>query len=123
MFTAVSANTRRIDLGEQKRLHKQKLRVRLRRLRRRVRHAAYVEREKALTCRLLACRFAPDSSQRLLLHILARSAMRRRRRLEGLLHEFHDTNPLRLPKRWCFGWRCWYVRHAPRTLALLRLKP
>jgi hypothetical protein len=123
MFTALSANTRRIDLGEQKRLHKQELRVRLRRLRKRVRHAAYVEREKALTYRLLACRFAPDSPQRSLLHILARSAMRRRRRLEGLLYQLPGPNPLRLPKRWCFGWRCWYLRHAPRNLALLQLKP
>ena len=57
MFTAFSADTRRSDLTEQKHLHQEQLRTRLRRLRRRVRHAASVQREKALIYRLLAGRF------------------------------------------------------------------
>ena len=87
MFTAFSVDTRRSDLAEQKRLHQEQLRTRLRRLRRRVRHAASVQRERALIYRLLAGRFALDSPHHLLLRMLARSAMRRMRRLEALLHE------------------------------------
>ena len=56
MFTAFSVDTRRSDLAEQKRLHQEQLRMTLRRLRRRVRHAASVQRERALIYRLLAGR-------------------------------------------------------------------
>jgi hypothetical protein len=91
MFTAFSVDTRRSDLAEQKRLHQEQLRTRLRRLRRRVRHAASVQRERALLYRLLAGRFALDSPHHLLLRMLARSAMRRMRRLEALLQELSGT--------------------------------
>jgi len=93
MFTAFSAHTRRSDLAEHKRLHQEQLRTRLRRLRRRVRHAASVQRERALIYRLLAGRFALDSPHHLLLRMLARSAMRRMRRLEAvLLRAFGDSD-------------------------------
>ena len=88
MFTAFSADTRRSDLAEQKRLHQEQLRTRLRRLRRRVRHAASVQRERALIYRLLAGRFALDSPHHLLLRMLAQSAMRRMRRLEACFTSF-----------------------------------
>ena len=45
MFTAFSVDTWRSDLAEEKRLHQEQLRTRLRRLRRRVRHAASVKRK------------------------------------------------------------------------------
>jgi hypothetical protein len=122
MFTALSANTRRSDLAEQKRLHREKLRTKLRRLRRNARHAAIVQREKALIYRMLAGRFAVDSPHRLLLHMLARSAMRRMRKLDALLHELPGTATSRLARRPWFAWKYWYARHAPRKWALLRLK-
>ena len=123
MFTAFSANTRQSDLAEQKRLHQEKLCTRLRRLRWRVYHAAGVEREKALIYRLLAARFAPDSPHRLLLRMLARSAMRRMRKLEALLHDdLPGTTTSRRPRRWLCAWKCLYARNAPRKWALLRLK-
>jgi hypothetical protein len=65
MFTAFSVDTWRSDLAEQKCLHQEQLRTRLRRLRRRVRHAASVQRERALPYRLLAGRFALDSPHQL----------------------------------------------------------
>lgn len=93
MFTAFSADTRRSYLAEQKRLHQEQLRTTLRRLRRRVRHAASVQRERALIYRSLAGRFALDSPHHLLLYMLARSAMRRMRRLEGCaLRAFGDSD-------------------------------
>jgi hypothetical protein len=122
MFTALSANTSRSDLAEQKRLHREKLRARIRRLRRRLRHAASVQREKALIYRLLAGRFPLDSPHRFLLRLLARSAVRRMRKLEDVLRDFRETTTSRLPRRWSFAWKCWYVRNAPRKWALLRLK-
>jgi hypothetical protein len=88
MFTAFSAATRRSDLAEQKRLHQEQLRTRLRRLRRRVRHAASVQRERALIYRLLAGRFALDSPHHLLLRMLARSAMRHMRSLRPCFTSF-----------------------------------
>ena len=91
MFTAFSVGRRRGDLAEQKRLHQEQLRMRLRRLRRRVRYATSVRRERALIYRLLAGRFALDSPHHLLLRMLARSAMRRMRRLEALLKELSGT--------------------------------
>jgi hypothetical protein len=121
MFTAFSVDTRRSDLAEQKRLHQEQLRTRLRRLRRRVRHAASVQRERALIYRLLAGRFALDSPHHLLLRMLARSAMRRMRRLEALLHELSGTATSGLPRRWLFAWKYWYARQAPRKWALLLL--
>jgi hypothetical protein len=122
LFTALSVDTRGSDLAEQKRLHKDKLHARLRRLRRRVRHAATAQRENALIYRLLAGRFAIDSPHRLVLRILARSAMRRMSKLDGLLHELRGATTSRLPRRWLFAWKCWYLRKAPRKWALLRLK-
>jgi hypothetical protein len=122
MFTALSPNTRRSDLGEQQRLYQKKLRTRLRRLRRRARHAAILQREQALIYRLLAGRFAVDSPHCLLLRMLARGALRRMRRLEAVLHDLHGATTSRLPRRWLFGWKCWYARNAPRKWALLRLK-
>ena len=122
MFTAFSVDMRRSDLAEQKRLHQEQLRTRLRRLRRRVRHAASVQRERALIYRLLAGRFAPDSPHHLLLRMLARSAMRRMRRLEALLHELSGTTTSGLPRRWLFAWKYWYAQHAPRKWTLLQLK-
>ena len=122
MFTAFSADTRRSNLAEQKHLHQEQLRTRLRRLRGRVRHAASVQRQRALIYRLLAGRFALDSPHHLLLRMLARSAMRRMRRLEALLHELSGTTTSGLPRRWLFAWKYWYVRQAPRKWALLQLK-
>ena len=122
MFTALSANTRRRDLAEQKRLHREKLRTRLRRLRRHARNAAIVQREKALIYHLLAGRFARDSPHRLLLRMLALSAVRRMRKLEALLHELHGATTSRLARRPWFAWKYWYARHAPRKWAVLQLK-
>ena len=122
MFTALSANAGRSDLAEQKRLHLEKLRARLRRLRRHTRHAAIVQRENALIYHLLAGRFAPDSPHGLLLRMLARSAMRRMSKLETVLHELPGATTSHLPRRRLFAWKCWYVRNAPRKWALLRLK-
>jgi hypothetical protein len=102
MFTAFSADTRWSDLAEQKRLHQEQLLPTLRRLRPRVRHAASVQRERALIYRLLAGRFALDSPHHLLLRMLARSAMRRMRRLEALLQELSGTATSGLPRRWLF---------------------
>ena len=121
MFTALSVNTRASDLGEQKRLHQEKLRRRLRRLRRRVRNAATAQREQALIYRLLARRFAVNSPHRLLLRMLARSAVRRMRRLEAVLHELRGVTRSQLLRRWLFAWNYWYARHAPRKWALSRL--
>src|SRR4029453_4797050 len=89
MFTALSTNARQNDLTEQERVHKKKFRARKRQLQGRVRHEIYIEHEKALVCRILARRFAPDSPHRSLLRLLASGAMRRMRRLEGLLYELH----------------------------------
>ena len=122
MFSIISSNAGRNDLNERKRLAKQKLRARLRRLRRRVRHAVSVEREKALIYRLLARRFGPDTPHRLLLRLLAQSEMRRMRRLERLLHDLPGTSAIRLRRRWLVAWKCWCVRHVPRKWAVLRLK-
>ena len=123
MFTAFSVDTWRSDLAEQKRLHQEQLRTRLRRLRRRVGHAASVQRERALLYRLLAGRFALDSPHHLLLRMLARSAMRRMRRLEALLHELSGIATSGLPpRRWLFAWKYWYARQAPRKWTLLQLK-
>jgi hypothetical protein len=122
MFTAFSVDTCRSDLAEQKRLHQEQLRTRLRRLRRQVRHAASAQRERALIYRLLAGRFALDSPHHLLLRILARSAMRRTTRLEALLHELSGTATSGLPRRWLFAWKYRYARQAPRKWALLQLK-
>jgi hypothetical protein len=121
MFTALSANAGRSDLAEQKRLHLEKLRARLRRLRRHARHAAIVQRENALIYHLLAGRFTLNSPHRLLLHMLARSAVHRVRRLEVVLHKLHGATTSRPPRRWSFAWKCWYARNAPRKWALLRL--
>ena len=110
MFTAFLADTRRSDLTEQKHLHQEQLRTRLRRLRRRVRRAASVQRERALIYRLLAGRYAPDSAHHLLLRMLARNAMRRMRRLEALLDELSGPARSGLPRRWLFAWRYWYAR-------------
>jgi hypothetical protein len=122
MFTALSANTRRSDLGERKRLHTQLLRARLRQLRRRVRHEIYMEREKALIYRLLARRFTPDSPHRSLLRILARSGIRRIRRLEEVLHELHGATASQLHKGYSVRWKCWFALHAPRKWVILGLK-
>jgi hypothetical protein len=105
MFTAFSVDTWRSDLAEQKRLHQEQLRTTLRRLRRRVRHAASVQRERALIYRLLAGPFALDSPHHLLLHMLARRAMRRMRRLEALLHELSGPATSGLPRRCLFAWK------------------
>ena len=121
MFTVFSVGTRRSDLAEQKRLHQEQLRTRLRRLRRRVRQAASVQRERALMYRLLSGRFALDSPH-LLLRMLARSAMRRMRRLEAVLHELSGTATSGLPRRWLFAWKYWCARQAPRKWTLLQLK-
>ena len=121
-ITAFSVDTRQSDLGEQKRLHHEQLRTTLRRLRRRVRHAASVQRERALIYPLLAGRFTPDSPHHLLLRMLARSAMHRMRRLEALLYELSGTATLGLPRRWLFAWKYWYARQAPRKWTLLLLK-
>jgi hypothetical protein len=121
MFTAFSVDMRRSDLAEQKRLHQEQLRTRLRRLRGRVRHAASVQRERALIYRLLAGRFALDSPHHLLLCMLGGSAMRRTRRLEDLLHELLGTATSGLPRRWFFAWKYWYARQAPRKWTLLQL--
>ena len=122
MFTPLPVDTSRCDLAEQKRVHKEKVRSRLRQLRRRVRHVAAAQRENALIYRVLAGRFAVDSPHRLLLRMLARSAMRRMRKLEGLLHELRGATKSRLPRRWLFAWKCSYARNAPRKWAVLRLK-
>src|SRR6201999_127296 len=116
---AFSVDTRQSDLVEQKRLHQEQLLPTLRRLRRRVRHAASVQRERALIYRLLAGRFALDSPHHLLLRMLARSAMRRTRRLEALLQELSGTATSGLPRRWLFAWKYWYARQAPRKWVLL----
>ena len=121
MFTALPPNTRLTDLIEQQRLHRQKLRRRLRWLRRRIRRELAVAREKALICRLLAHRFAPGSHQRLLLRALARNGTHRIHRLEGLLHELPDANALRIRRRRLCRWRCWYACNAPRKWAIFRL--
>jgi hypothetical protein len=122
MFTVFSVDTRWSDLTEQKRLHQEQLRTRLRRLRRRVRHAASVQRERALIYRLLSGRFALDSPHHLLLRMLARSAMRRMRRLEALLQELSGTATSGLPRRWLFAWKYWCARQAPPKWTLLQLK-
>jgi hypothetical protein len=120
MFTAFSVDARRSDLAEQKRLHQEQLRTTLRRLRRRVRRAASVQRERALIYRRLAGRFALDSPHHLLLRMLARSAMRRMMRLEALLHELSGTATPGLPRRWLFAWKYWYAQQAPRKWTLLQ---
>jgi hypothetical protein len=122
MFTALSANTRQRDLAEQKRLHRQELRTRLRRLRRHARHAAIVQREKALIYRLLVRRFPPNSLHAVLLRLLARNALRRMRKLDALFYQLPGTATSRLARRPRFAWKYWYARHAPRKWALLRLK-
>jgi len=122
MFTAFLADTRWSDLTEQKHLHQEQLRTRLRRLRRRVRHAASVQRERALIYRLLAGRFALDSPHHLLLRMLARSAMRRMRRLDALLHELSGTTTSAQPRRWLFAWKYWCARQAPPKWTLLQLR-
>ena len=45
--------------------------------------------------------------------MLARSAMRRMRRLEALLHELSGTATSGLPRRWLFPWKYWCARQAP----------
>jgi hypothetical protein len=80
MFTALSANAGRSDLAEQKRYIWKSC----------ARHAAIVQRENALIYHLLAGRFALNSSHRLLLHMLARSAVHRVRRLEVVLHDLPE---------------------------------
>lgn len=122
MFTPLPTNTRGSDLSKQRKLHRQKLRVRLRRLRWQVRHEINIERENALLCRLLAQRFAPDSPYRLLLRMLGRNARHRRRRLEGLFCELPGTIASHLHRRWLCRWKCWYARNAPRKWAILRLR-
>jgi hypothetical protein len=122
MLTFLSLNARQSDLGEKQRLRQQKLRARLRQLRWRVCHEIRVERENALIYRRLARRFAPDSPHRLLLRMIARSGMRRMRRLKDLLHELPGAGKSRTPRRWSFRLKCWYVCNAPRRWAILRLK-
>ena len=80
---------------------------------------AYSAKE-LLIYRLLAGRFALDSPHHLLLRMLARSAMRRMRRLEDLLHELSGTATSGLPRRWLFAWKYWYARQAPRKWTLLQ---
>jgi hypothetical protein len=58
---------------------------------------------RALIYRLLAGRFALDSPHHLLLRMLARSAMRRMRRLEALHRELSGTATSGLPRRWLPG--------------------
>jgi hypothetical protein len=122
MFTALLANTRASDLAEQKRLYQEKLRARLRRLRRQARHAAIVQRERALICRLLLRRFPPNSVHAVLLRLLARNASHYLRRFKRLLHKLSGSATVPLPRRRLFAWKCWYARNAPRKWALLRLK-
>jgi hypothetical protein len=122
MFTALSVNTRRSDLAEQKRLHQEKLRTRLRRLRRHARHAAIVQHEQALIYRLLVCRFPPNSLHAVLLRLLARNASHHLRKLKGHLRRLSGNATAPVPRRRSFAWKCWYARHAPRKWALLRLK-
>jgi hypothetical protein len=122
MFTALSANTRRSNLAEQKRLHQEKLRTRLRRLRRYARHAAIVQRENALIYRLLVRRFPPNSSHAALLRLLARNASHHLGKFKRLLRKLPGRATMPLPRRRLFAWKCWYVRNAPRKWALLRLK-
>jgi hypothetical protein len=75
-----------------------------------------------LIYRLLAGRFALDSPHHLLLRMLARSGMRRMRRLEALFHELSGTTTSGLPRRWLFAWKYWYAQQAPRKWVLLQLK-
>lgn len=119
MFTV---NTQQSDLSEQKLLREEKLRAGLRRLRRRVYRKVGIEREKALICRLLASRFAADSTHGWLLRMLARSATHRVVKLRNLLYELPGTAISRLRRRFLLTSKCWYVLHAPRKLALLQLK-
>jgi hypothetical protein len=114
MFTALSVDTRGSDLAEQKRLHQEKLRARLRRLRRHARHVAIVQREKALIYRLLVRRFPPNSLHAVLLRLLARNASHDLRKLRRLLVNLSGSAAVPLPRRRLFVWECWYARNAPR---------
>ena len=121
MFTTLSINTWRYDLTEQQRLHRLKLRRGFRRLQWRVKHEVVIQRERTLICRLLARRFAPGSPHRILLRMLARNGMRRMHRLESVLHEFPSSHALRMHRRRCCRWKCWYACNAPRNWAISRL--
>ena len=122
MFTALSLNAERSDLAEQKRLYQEKLRTRLRRLRRQTRRAAIVQREEALIYRLLMRRFPPNSLYAVLLRLLARNASRHLWKSKRLLRKLSGSATVLLPRRRLFAWKCWYARNAPRKWALLRLK-
>jgi hypothetical protein len=122
MFTPLSVNTRGGDPAEQKRLYQEKLRTRLRRLRRHARNAAIVQREKALIYRLLARRFPPNSAHAVLLRLLARSASHQLRKFKGHLRRLSGDTMASLPRRRFLAWKYWYARNAPRKWALLRLK-
>jgi hypothetical protein len=122
MFTPLSLDTRGSDPAEQKRLCQEKLRTRLRRIRRHARHAAIVQREKALIYRLLVRRFPRNSLHADLLRLLARNESHHLRRLMKLLRKLSGNATAPLPRRRLFAWKCWYARNAPRQWALLRLK-
>ena len=122
MFTALSANRQQRDLAEQKRLYQEKLRTRLRRLRRDAHHAAIVQRENALIYRLLLRRFPPNSVHAVVLRLLARNAAHEMRKFKTLLRKLSGSATVPLPRRRLLVWKCWYARNAPRKWALLRLK-
>ena len=122
MFTALSVDMRGRDLAGQKRLYHEKLRARLRRLRRDTRHAAIVQREKALILRLLVRRFPSNSLHAVILRLLARNESRHLRKFKRLLCRLSGNATVTIPRRRFFVWKCWYARNAPRKWALLRLK-
>jgi hypothetical protein len=72
--------------------------------------------------RLLAARFPPDSHQRLFLQMLAQSELRRKQRLEGLLHELRGSASDSLRRSLVLRWKCWCVCHAPHKWIIFRLK-
>jgi hypothetical protein len=121
MFTALSPNARRSDLGRQKIARRQRVRKGLRLLKRRINRAVRNERENAVIYRLLARRFPSDSDEASLLRLLGRSALRRVKRLKGLLAEFHAmSRPLQ--RTWRFYGRRLHALYAPRRWALLSTK-
>jgi hypothetical protein len=117
MFTGVSPYTRRRNLATLAVARRQRVRKRLRLLRRRIRRAIRAELENAVICRMLAQRFPRDSREATVLQLLGRSAVHRVKRLNGLLAELLGPSKL-LRKRWLFYLRRLRALYAPRRWAL-----
>src|SRR5690349_18127844 len=103
MITLLSTGSRRCNLQAQVRIHRRQFRRRFYRLRRKVRRAARVQRESAMINYLSAKRFPPKSKEALILRLLARSALKRRKKLETVLNHLSDTMRVQ-PRGWLFDW-------------------